>query len=296
MPDPRSDRVFKRIFHNHPQSLTHLLNTFLPLRDPIEAVEYMPEELQSDLSGMHLSIVDVRCRDTNGRHFIVEMQLQKKPMFFRRVLMNACRIYTRQGSLAEGLAEVCPVYTLCLLDHQMFPDDPSWVHHIESRASGPSLPSFGELHFTFVEIRKWMKLGTFDTEDTRDLWMLFFTKPDTMKEIFTPEQRLRYAEMWQAVREWDLTKHSERELWIMDKKVQDMWTHQSYVKIYREEGRQEGLEEGRQEGFQKGFESLLGAYRHLLDHPETTDEELAVRFQLSAEMVTQVRGMSSGFL
>lgn len=290
MSDPRNDRIFKRIFHNHPKALTHLLNAFLPLRDAIEAVEYMPEELQSDLSGMHLSIVDVRCRDTNGRHFIVEMQLQKKPMFFRRVLMNACRIYTRQGSLAEGLAEVCPVYTLCLLDHQMFPDDPSWVHHIEPRASGPGLPSFGELHFTFVEIRKWMKLGTFDTEDTRDLWMLFFTKPDTMKEIFTPEQRLRYAEMWQAVREWDLTKHSERELWIMDKKVQDMWTHQSYVKIYREEGRQEGL----QEGFQKGVESVLGAYRHLTSHPETSDEELVDRFQLSADLLAQVRGMSAG--
>jgi hypothetical protein len=96
MSNPKSDRIFKQIFLHHPDSLMHLLNSFLPLEAPIEALEYMPMELLSEYGSLQMTIVDVRCRDRQGRHFIVEMQLQKMPMFFRRVLTNACRIYSRQ--------------------------------------------------------------------------------------------------------------------------------------------------------------------------------------------------------
>ena len=307
MPDPRRDRVFKQIFHHHPRALIHLLNSFLPLNDPIDAVEYMPVELQSDLSGLHVPIVDVRCRDSGGRHFIVEMQVQKKPLFFRRVLMNACRIYSRQGSLGGKLEEVCPVYTLCLLDHAMFRKEEDWVHHAETRTHGMGSEPLGELFFTFVEMRKWLEKGTFDSEDIRDAWMLFFTQPERMKDIYTPEQRQRYKEMWEAVRAWDLTKHSERELWSMDKTVQDMWTHEAYVLQAhdeglekgrvegRDEGLREGMEKGKSEGltmgFDNGVEGILGACRFLKENPTVSDDEMMHRFSLSGETVSRVRSM-----
>jgi predicted transposase/invertase (TIGR01784 family) len=261
MSDPRSDRVFKQIFQHHPKSLMLLLNSFLPLIDPIEYVQYMPVELPSELSGLHMPIVDVRCRDSSGRQFIVEMQLQKKPLFFRRVVMNACRIYSRQGRLGAKLEDVCPVYTLCLLDYPMFKRKDVWLHHVEPSTLGPDMEPLGELYFTFVEMRKWLESGTFDMENIRDAWMLFFTQPEKMKEIYTPEQRKRYKEMWEAVDAWDLTKHSEHDLWVMDKIVQDMWTHEAYVLQARDEGleqgRQQGIEAGRQEGFKQGREEGL---------------------------------------
>jgi hypothetical protein len=77
MSNPRNDRTFKQIFHEHPQSLIDLLNAFLPLDVPIEAIEYMPQELQAEVGGFYMSLVDVRCRDKLGRHFIVEMQMQR---------------------------------------------------------------------------------------------------------------------------------------------------------------------------------------------------------------------------
>ena len=290
MTDPRSDRIFKQIFHNHPRALIHLLNSFLPLEDPIEAVEYMPVELQSDLSGLHMPIVDVRCRDRSGRHFIVEMQVQNKPLFFRRVLMNACRIYSRQGSLGGRLEEVCPVYTLCLLDYAMFRDREGWVHHAETRTAGDGPEPLGELYFTFVEMRKWLKSGKFDSEDIRDAWMLFFTQPERMKDIYTPEQRQRYKEMWEAVHAWDLTKHSERDLWIMDKKVQDMWTHEAYVLHAHDEG----LAEGREIGFKTGVESLLGAFQYLKENPDASDDDMTRRFAMDLDTLTRVRAMLQG--
>ena len=75
----------------------HLLNAFLPLQDPIVEVEYMLEELQTESDGYLMSIVDLRCHDGAGRHSILEMQMQKTPLFNRRGAMNACRIYNRQA-------------------------------------------------------------------------------------------------------------------------------------------------------------------------------------------------------
>ena len=295
MTDPRRDRIFKFIFHNHPPALISLLNAFLPLPDPIERISYEPQELQSDLEGMQLSIVDVRCVDGKGRQFIVEMQIQKMPHLLRRVLMNASRIYARQGGIGWKLAEVCPVYTLCLLDHALYPEDPAWVHHMETCVPGSRDKRIGEMFFTFVEMRKWLKSGKFDIDDRRDTWMLFFTQPEKMKDVFTPEQRERYKEMWEAVEAWDLTRYTKEQLLIMDRKVRDMWTHESYVQIYRDEGMAEGLENGREEGRRAGFENgidvVIGAWLFLKENPAVRDEELIERFGLSPETVARVRSM-----
>jgi predicted transposase/invertase (TIGR01784 family) len=298
MPDPRRDRMFKYIFHSHPSALISLLNAFLPLPDPIEGISYEPHELQSDRDGLHLAIVDVRCVDGKGRQFIVEMQIQKTPHLLRRVLMNASRIYGRQGGVGVRLVDVFPVYTLCFLDHSLYPDDPDWLHHMETCVPGSPDKRIGEMFFTFVEMRKWMKSGKFDMEDERDTWMLFFTQPEKMKDIYTPEQRRRYKEMWEAVDAWDLTRYSKEELLIMDQKVRDMWTHESFVQIYRDEGRAEGREEGRvegrEEGREEGMEIIMSAYRFLKEHPDDQDESLMARFGLTREMVVKVRSMLKG--
>jgi predicted transposase YdaD len=125
--------------------------------------------------------------------------------------------------------------------------------------------------------------------------MLFFTQPEKMKDVFTPEQRERYKEMWEAVEAWDLTRYTKEQLLIMDRKVRDMWTHESYVQIYRDEGMAEGLENGREEGHRAGFENgidvVIGAWLFLKENPAVRDEELMERFGLSPETVARVRSM-----
>ena len=157
MTNPRNDRIFKQIFHHHLRSLLHHLNAFLPLQDPIVEVEYMPKELQTESDGYLMSIVDVHCRE--GRHSIMEMQMQETPLFNRRVVMNACRIYGRQARPGSDLSEIQPVYTLCLRDDSLYPGHSSWMHHFEPRTDTTPFHSLGELLFTFVEIRKWLEFG-----------------------------------------------------------------------------------------------------------------------------------------
>ena len=120
--------------------------------------------------------------------------------------------------------------------------------------------------------------------------------------------------MWEAVDAWDLTRYSKEELLIMDQKVRDMWTHESFVQIYRDEGRAEGREEGRAkgleegraegrekgreeglaEGLEKGMEALMSAYLFLKENPDDEDEPLMARFGLTREMVAKVRSMLKG--
>jgi hypothetical protein len=138
------------------------------------------------------------------------------------------------------------------------------------------------MFFTFVEMRKWMKSGKFDMENERDNWMFFFTQPEKMKDIYTPEQRRRYKEMWEAVDAWDLTRYTKEELLTMDQKVRDMWTHENFVQIYRDEGRTEGME------------TVMNAYRFLKENPAAEDEELMKCFGLNLEMVSKVRSMLNG--
>lgn len=281
--DPKNDRVFKHIFHNHPRALMHLLNSFLPLIHPIVDLEYMPEELHDDLGEGRLGIVDVRCRDSLGRTCIVEMQIRKIPMMMQRMLWNAARLLSRQPSKGGSFRGLQPVYTLCLLDQPLAMNEEDWIHHYQVQSDTSSIPVIEGLHFTIVEIQKWLKLGKFDKGDARHAWMLFFTQPDAMKQVYTPEERAKLEEMFEAVDAWDLTRHTENELWVMDKKIDIMLTTELVAEVSFEEGREAGIEVGKH----KILEALLA----LKSEADFSDEALKEKFGLSTEEILLLRTM-----
>ncbi|MBK8055053.1 MAG: PD-(D/E)XK nuclease family transposase [Saprospiraceae bacterium] len=88
--DPKNDLVFKKVFGNHAYILTSFLNALLPLSDDqrVVSIEYLPAELVPDIPIIKNSIVDVRCVDNFGRHFIVEMQMLWTDSFKSRVLFK----------------------------------------------------------------------------------------------------------------------------------------------------------------------------------------------------------------
>jgi len=87
----------------------------------------------------------------------------------------------------------------------------------------------------------------------------------------------------------------------MDKKIDNMMTHEMFVRQYREEGRQLGVEEGREQGVQQGMEQGLqqgmeqgvdrtvSALQYLVLHPEASDSAVAERFGLSMAVIAGMR-------
>ena len=97
--DPKADLTFKKIFAGHPDLLISLLNALLPLKrnQQIKSIEYLPTELVP-VDPLHKdTIVDVRCRDVEGRQFVVEMQMAWTDAFKQRVLFNASKAYVSQA-------------------------------------------------------------------------------------------------------------------------------------------------------------------------------------------------------
>lgn len=67
------------MFGEHPDIVKSFLNAMLPLeeREMVE-IEYLTIEFFPDSLEQKNSVVDVRCRDNEGRQFIVEMQIANR--------------------------------------------------------------------------------------------------------------------------------------------------------------------------------------------------------------------------
>ena len=116
--DPKADLTFKRVFGEHPDLTISLLNALLPLsaEQEVTDVEYLPAEMVPDNPLRKNSIVDVRCRDKQGRQFIVEMQMIWSPEYKQRVLFNASKAYVRQIKTGEDYKLLQPVGIIITID------------------------------------------------------------------------------------------------------------------------------------------------------------------------------------
>lgn len=277
MLDPRSDRLFKHIFHNQPKSLMHLLNSFLPLTKPIVGLEYLPEELHDDVEEGRLGIVDVRCMDSEGRHFIVEMQVRRVSAMLHRMVWNAARIISRQQQSGGSFLMLQPVYTLCLLQEHLVPGSSEWMHHYTIDSNSIDAPRIDLMHFTFVELGKWAALRNFNKSSHRDAWLLFLTQPEAMYQAYTPEELATLEELHAAVNAWDLTKYTREQLRAMDKKIDRMMLREAIAYDEYMEAKAEGISIG------------ISVFNRLSGDPTVSNEDLMKEFGLTELQIQEMR-------
>lgn len=178
--DPKSDLVFKKVFGNHPELLKSFLNAILPLPKDciIESLEYLAPDNIPDISGLKHSIVDVRCRDHHGRHFIVEMQLQWFNHFIKRMVFNTAATYVRQLKKAETYDHLSPVYGLALID-ATFSEEEDWFHHFQ--LSDKKNRKLEDLQLVLIELPKFKPTSTAEKR-LAVLWLRFFKEIDEQTE------------------------------------------------------------------------------------------------------------------
>ena len=121
--NPLSDAGFKALLcdpANKPV-LIGMLNAFLPPDRTVEDLEYATTEIPGLTLAGKASRVDLRCTDTRGRSFIVEVQRSPQPNFFRRCVYYASRIYALGARRGDGQRyDILPVYLVALLDRGGF--------------------------------------------------------------------------------------------------------------------------------------------------------------------------------
>ena len=260
--DPKADLTFKRVFGEHPDLVMSFLNALLPLSpgQEVTEIEYLPVELVPDNPLRKNSIVDVRCRDNQGRIFLVEMQMIWSSEFKQRVLFNASKAYVRQLDTGENYELLQPVYSLNLVNDIFELDlDDEFYHYYRLVHTEHTEKVIEGLHLVFVELPKftpqnysekkmqvlWLRYLTEINERTREVPKEFLANPELKKAVkaleesaFTDAQLAGYEKFWDIISvEKTLFSSAERR----------------GMRRGLEEGMKKGLEEGKKEGKKEGI-------------------------------------------
>jgi predicted transposase/invertase (TIGR01784 family) len=288
--DPKADLTFKKVFGEHPDLVMSLLNALLPLDEgqQIEYVEYLPAELVPENPGKKNSIVDVRCREKGGRHFIVEMQMNWNHQFEQRVILNASKAVVKQLDVNEDYKLLQPVYSLNLINDVGFNAGPDEFYHDYAIVNVAHTDRIIEgLRFVFVELPKF-KPQTIKEKKMAVLWLRFLTEINKGTSE-APKELLENPETSKALGILEKSAYSESELYAYDR----YWDYVNYERGIVEggyhkghvEGREEGREEGRKEGREEGRTEERYASARKMKADGMTAELIAKYTGLTAEEI-----------
>lgn len=215
--DPKADLTFKKIFAGHPDLLISLLNALLPLKrnQQIKSIEYLPTELVP-VDPLHKdTIVDVRCRDVEGRQFVVEMQMAWTDAFKQRVLFNASKAYVSQAEMGCKYEDLQPVYSLNLVNEIFEKDMKEYKHDYHIVHDKRTKKVIEGLCFTFIELPKFHP-HTMKEKRMTVLWLRFLTEiNDKTQEV--PAELLESPEISKALEEVKISAFTAEELRAYDK-------------------------------------------------------------------------------
>ncbi|MFM1962254.1 MAG: hypothetical protein RLZZ172_1099 [Bacteroidota bacterium] len=279
--DTKSDLGFKKVFGEKPHLLISLLNNLLPLPYPIVTLQYLSPEIIPDLHEGKNSIVDVRCTDNHGRHFIVEMQVGRQSGYLKRALMNTTKVYSRQLMKDAQFHSSQPVYSLNLLDHLFKPEHTDWYHHYAMTNRNDMEEFIDDIQIIMIELPKWRKIGKFDLNNPKDRWLMYFTNPHAFDRL-TQEERAKYDEIYEALESVEAKNFSPERLYAYELYIDNIRQYVTTMESERQEGRKEGINEG--------LSISLQIIEALKSNQESL-EEIALRFKTPIDLVITLKSM-----
>ena len=304
--NPKADMTFKLVFGEHPDLVMSLLNALLPLPEDgqIESVEYLTPEMVPDNPAKKDSIVDVRCKDQQGRQFIVEMQLYWNEEFKRRVLLNASKAIVRQLDKGEDYSLIQPVYCLSLVNDKAFDYETDEFYHDYAIVDVEHTDRHIEgLRFVFVELPKF-KPQSISEKKMAVLWLRFLTEiaedtieaPTELLENEATRKALGLVEK-SAMTEGQLYAYEKFWLAVVDERIlREAATKKGYNEGW-EKGNKEGWEKGNKEGWEKGNKEgwEKGMEKGIEEGMEKNSIDIAKKMKqkgLASDLIAEMTGLS----
>ena len=273
--DPKTDVVFKRLFGTEPHKplLIALLNALLELDEAhrIVDVRFLSLEQRLPLAEMKLSIVDVRCIDATGTHYVVEMQVFNVEGFESRVFYNVAKAFVSQLRVGEDYPKLNDVVGVTICDFILFPNE-------RDRPSVPMLSRFrmqeqhvgtlalSQVQFVFLELPKYV--GGENPSATVDRWALFFREAENLQVVPAALSEGPFAEAMQAARvsgfteaEWEAYERAK----VAEQDARGVVSFAEHEGHRR--GREEGLRDGRKDGLREGLRKAIDDLCEVLDVP-----------------------------
>ena len=247
--DPKADVVFKKIFGEHPKLLISFLNALLPLpsNSPIVALTYLQNEQVPVIPEFKRTIADVKCTDSQGRVFIVEMQMNWTDNFKQRLLFGTSQAFVKQLEKGEEYKYLQPVYGLGLVAEIYEKTTPDWYHHYQlvKKDDANHNDVIEHLQLIFIELPKF-PIQSADEKKLRLLWLRFLREIDE-KTTTVSKDLLAVPEIAQAVGLAEESAYSPGELNLYE----SYWDQVSREKTLIMDKYAEGKAEGEQIGIEK---------------------------------------------
>lgn len=250
--DPKADLTFKKVFAEHKELMISFLNALLPLQQgkEIVSIEYLPPELVPINPDKKDTIVDVRCTDTQGRQFLVEMQMYWTDMFKRRTLYNTCKAYARPLKKGEKYDEVKPIYTLSLINDVAFPELPDeFYHEFVPTHRNHTDEIIEDFEMIFVELPKFHPASWQDRK-MAVLWLRFLTEIDENTKC-SPAELASDALLAKALELVEESAYTDAELLAIDKYWDQISRERTIENAAERRGLAVGLAKGRAEGIEQ---------------------------------------------
>ena len=245
---PVTDITFRKVFGEHIDLTASLLNAFLPLGEGrvITDLKYVTHELMPETPTRKNSLVDVRCEDSDGRTFLVEMQLNWYADFMQRVVFNTSKAYVKQLKKGENFELLQPVYSLNFVNFDLHKGLSEWYHPYQLVHLYHTNRVIEGLKIVFAEMDKYRKLPV-KGNTKMDLWMRFFTEMTEKTRRPAPEL-LADPDIAKAIEQLEIINYTEAEM----EQYERYWDSVSVEATWKHIGHREGLKEGIEQGILQG--------------------------------------------
>ena len=261
--NPKADLTFKLVFGEHKDLTMSFLNALLPLAEdaPITSIEYETPEMVPENDGGKNSVVDVRCTDASGRHFIVEMQMSWHEEFKKRIIMNSSKAIMKQVGTAEVFTKIQPVYSLrsssarllpkgrknLLNDKRFQPDTDDFYHDYAILNVDHPERSLDYLRFVFVELPKFKPRNVLEKK-MAVLWLRFLTEINEDTDVVPPEL-LENEQIRKALSIVEKSAMTEKQYYAYER----FWDQVNREHVLAEANFNDGLAQGMAKGVAQGI-------------------------------------------
>src|SRR5436853_6211971 len=269
--DPKTDFVFKRIFGSevHKPLLIELLNALLELEGEHRIVDlkYLSPEQHVPVEELKLSLVDVKCFDESGRHYVVEMQVLNVEGFEKRVVYNTSKAYVTQLRTGEGYPGLDDVVGVTICDFLLWPGPP-----VPGGAPVPMLSRWrmqeqhggalglSQVQYVFLELPKYRAGDA--PEGTIDRWAYFFRESENLAVVPRALAVPPYRDALEVAR---MAGFSAGELDLYDRAKIAEQDARGALSLTGRQGREEGREEARAAGLREAIHALCQAFEIAID-------------------------------
>ena len=252
--DPKNDMAFKRIFgtEKNKDILMHFLNDILGPRDWIHIidVEFLSPIQDPEVLAKKQSIVDVLCKDQNGRKYIIEMQVAKRHGFESRAQYYAAKAYASQMNKGGKYADLKEVIFIAILDYEVFPKKEHYKSNHTIRDDITNERDLDGLRFVFIELPRFdKKLDELTT--IIEKWCYFFKNaPETtvqeLAQITKDEPIIEKA--YEAL---DSYAWSEQDLLRYEQETKNEMDAEAILMQREIDGEKRGVEKGEKIGIDR---------------------------------------------